>query len=98
MSTPPRWSPKNNLQKNKTKQQQLTRQLTQSNQWVRVAEFSPPPMTSYDDNDDINNNDKRKGFLTCMTSIKCRSLTREKKIDEGTHTCHTNTQTKIIVI
>ena len=43
---------------------------------------------------------KEKWFLTCMSnaSIKCRSLTREKKIDEGTHTRYTNMQTKIIVI
>ena len=53
MSTPQRWSPKNNLQKQKNKKKGiLTLRLTQSNQWVgvdhaaRIHSLNSPPMTS----------------------------------------------------
>ena len=86
----------------------ITLRLTHINQWIGVDHAarihllkSHPMSSSVEKNKMIvmATMTEKKWFLTCMSnaSLKCRSL-RRKKNYEGSHTPHTNTQTKIIAM
>ena len=109
MATPQRWSPKNSLQKKKKKL--LTLRLTQSNQRVgvdhatRIDSLNSPPMTSSVEKKKNDSDDDMYDMLEIHEQCEYipwiinnnNNNNNNNKID-GTHTRHTKSQTKIIII